>query len=170
MNSDALIDIVARQMTEGDAPSDFRARVVAGLTVARPAGWLRAAMPAAAAAALVFAWLLGRAPGPRLPIDLPMPKQAFATAAASPLPNATAMSARSTVRSARSSDAVVSVPMSAEELAWWSRAVPPLPAADPLVLSAIQPSALSIAPITVDPIVSERIALTPIDSSPGGRD
>lgn len=170
MNSDALIDIVARQMTEGDAPSGFRARVVARLTVPRRAGWLRAAMPAAAGAALVFAWLLGRAPVQRLPIDTPMPKPAFATASASPLPmNATAVSARS-IRSARSGEAARAVPMSAEELAWWSRAVPPLQAADPLVLSSIQPSALSIAPITVDPIVSERIALTPIDSSPGGRD
>jgi hypothetical protein len=171
MNHDAPIDAVAREMTDGDAAPEFRARVLSNLPNARGSQWLRAAIPFSAVAGLAVAWVLVARPAERPLSDAPRPAPAF-DAASVPMkpvvPNVQAADAAPPAPRARHSPRVAQ--MSAEELAWLSRAVPPLPPADPLVLPAIQPDALSIAPITVDPIMSDRLELTPIDSSPGGRD
>ena len=155
-----VIEATARAMTLEDAPGALRARVLAKLPP-RHAPWtLRFALPMGAAAALAIAWMLvdptaSVRPAPtavREEVAQLDPHLQGSPSAGLAEPRAT------TVRrvSAHSS-------MSEEELAWHARAVAPLPAFAPIELPAIQPAALSIAPISVDPIVPG-----PIPNAPDG--
>ncbi len=58
MKDDALIDRVARDMTEGEPAADFRARVLGRLPHGRHGSWLRIAIPAGTIAALGLAWVM----------------------------------------------------------------------------------------------------------------
>ncbi len=166
MNHDQMIDLVARQMTEAEPPSDLRARVMAALPTSRPHRWIRIAIPATAIAALGLAAVLTRPAGPSAPagpLGLSIPS--------SPSGPATAV-AHTTGESLGSVEAVVTrrqQPVHTDDLPLASR-IPPLPALTPVFIEPIQPVGLSIAPITVTPIVTEPIALPALDSRAGGRE
>ena len=160
---DRMIDNVAREMTAGEPPADLRVRTIAALSsqTARPAGWMWPSL-AAAAAVLIAAWLVAprtSLPGvanPDAPVvtaTAPAASPTSTFAAPSPAESTNAVSRPRTGGHART---VKTTTPDAEELAWLARALPPLSAPKGVELAPIQPSALTIAPITVDPIGSDR--------------
>ena len=161
MNLDDRVDLVARTMTDADPSPDFRARVLAALPQHRPRPWPRLAMPVAAAILVgTVAWLAGSSAhrnfGPSV-TNRPTVTTAALDPALVPV-----------VPVVRVVPVVPVVPV--EDPAWRARAIPRLETADALALGRIQPIALSIAPITMEPIAPpDPIALAPIESRAGGR-
>ena len=168
MNHDYLIDLVARQMTEAEPPSDLRARVIAALPARTPHRWMRIAIPATAIAGLVIiammngaAWLErskgptvqgSEGPGDVTPVESPAVAEASAGTATGPLDRWTFGPL----------DRAADVPLSSH--------IEPLAAVVPLSIEPIQPIRVSIAPITVTPIVTEPLTVPALDSRAGGRE
>jgi hypothetical protein len=158
---DMAITAVARDLTRLDPSPDFRARVLEALPAARPRRWLPLALAAGAAgaaAALVAALL----PAASLLDDAPVP---VTTTGAIGIPSPHIIESPRVV-----SDVTLAAgepALSPEELAWRARAVPTLPPIDLLDVPAIQPEDVGIAPISVDPIQSDAIAIEPLERSAG---
>ena len=155
-----VIDATARAMTLEDPPGALRARVLAKLPPRHALWALRVALPMGAAAALAIAWMLvapTTSVGPAHSAVREDVAQLDTHLQASPSADLAEPQA-TTARRVRADAS-----MSEEELAWHARAVAPLPAFAPIELPAIQPAALSIAPISVDPIVPG-----PIPNAPDG--
>ena len=172
MNHDQLIDTVARQMTESDPTPDFRARVIAALPArTRRSNWLRFAVPAAALGALAIAAVMSGAAG------LEWSKRPKVQGSEGP-------GAATTLRSVESPVVVeTSASKASGPLDHWTVGpldrhadvplpshVAPLDEVTPLSIEPIQPIGLSIAPITVTPIVTEPLAVPVLDSRAGGRE
>jgi hypothetical protein len=168
MNHDALIDRIARDMTDAEPRADFRARVLSH--VAPRPRWPRLTIRAAlvATAAAICAWALLPSNHITAPVERPnLGVRAMNDAASAPQP----LQAVDQLETSRRPTRVHLIPrVSAEELAWRARAIPPLPPAQPLQVDSIQPQPLSIAPITVHPIVSDPLTLAAIDVRTGGRE
>jgi len=166
MKTDARIDAVARAMTSAKPRGDFRARVLASLPARRPRRWTRFLVPVTVAVLIgSTAWLAGT-------VVRQVPVPATIARADSPVIPAEHTGAAGSVESAVAVGRVKpGVPVvSAEDLAWQSRAIPRLAPAESLAIPSIQPNALSIAPITMEPVAQpESIALAAIDSRAGGR-
>ena len=163
-----VIGAVARDMTLEEPSGAFRARVLAQLPESRTPVGLRLVFPLGSAAVLMLAWmLLGPSASPSV-----SPPASHATSLAlirppdlnGPHDAGPAEPPTRTVRRVGSPAA-----MSAEDLAWHSRAIAPLPAFAPIELPAIQPTALSITPISMDPIVTDPPSPKAADAPNGGR-
>lgn len=149
---DDVIDRVARSMTEGEPGAGFRARVLGRLPQASRGSWWRIAIPAGAITSLVIAWALtgpARSPGPGRSLapagsaGHAGPAGPETTAALGPAPAAPAAEAL------------------AERVDAAGPAAPTEPADssvfEPIVIAPIQPILPTITPITVDPIIWDRI-------------
>lgn len=167
MNDDALIDRVARDMTDGEPPGDFRARVIERLPQSGRGSWLRIAIPAGAITGLGLAWILAGPTAPAGPATFTGPTGSIAPAglggpagpvalagSAAPVDVAGPAEPAGSVAPAESSPA----------------ALEPLSAPEPIVIAPIQPILPSIAPITVDPLGWDPVPLAPLESRTGGRD
>ena len=171
MNHDQLIDTVARQMTESDPTPDFRARVIAALPArTQRSNWLRFAVPAAALGALAIAAVMSGAAG------LEWSKRPKVQGSEGPGAATTLRSVESPVvvetsasKASGPLDRWTLGPLDRVEVPLSSR-VPPLDEVTPLSIAPIQPIGLSIAPITVTPIVTEPLAVPVLDSRAGGRE
>jgi hypothetical protein len=151
------IDAVAREMTAGDPHSSFRARVVAALPRQRRSRLIRVLAPAVACGALALAaMVLWR---PIAPDAFDVPNLAGPSAFSAMAPRGLDSVSVLPVRVSRSTVPETEVPE-------W-QGLTALEAPAPVGVSAIQPSALSIAPISVDPL-PDPIPLTPSER-PGGR-
>jgi hypothetical protein len=165
MNLDDRVDLVARTMTDAHPSPDFRARVLAALPQHRPRPWPRFAMPVAAAILIgTIAWLAGSSAhrnfGPSVTSAPAVTTAALDPALVPVVPVVPVVPAFA--------QATAGKPV--EDPAWRARAIPRLETADALALGRIQPIALSIAPITMEPITPpDPIALAPIESRAGGR-
>lgn len=165
------IDVVARAMTDAEPRPDFRARVLASLPERRRPGWARILVPAAVAVAIgAIAWRVGtithRTTDPVRVARAGAPVEpAVAEASAGTVANSGITVVIGTGGAGRRKPAVT-----AEDLAWQARAVPRLVPANALSIEPIQPAALSIAPITMEPVARpDPIALGAIEARAGGR-
>ena len=146
------IDLVARTMTDAHPSAGFRARVLTALPARPSHRFPRRAIPVATAMLIgTLAWLAGtathRTAGPASDASV-------ALAPAEPT-NEQMASASSFL-----------VP----EVTRRHSSSPDVPVVPGPVFEPIQPSALSISPITMEPIAPpDPIALAPIDSRAGGR-
>lgn len=171
MLDDRLIDDVARELTAAEPHSTLRARVTSALDGKRQSVRWRVIAPAAVAAGAAFAiavnallaWQTRSQPVPAensvrvAALGAPLADAESSRPAQSPVARAAAVSRP---RRATSPEAVAPT---AEELAWQSRAVPPLaPPASP-ALGVGQP-ADAVAPLLdVTPLVTEPLELAPLD-------
>lgn len=170
MNRDVLIDDVARQMTDGHPSDDLRARVTDRLGPAPQRGWLRRFAPAAAIAGLAAMALFSRPaddPGTVAPTSATPPLVASAARRGVVPPTAGSVSPTGTAVVRRGPELTRQV--SADELAWHARTVPPLLARPALLIDPIQPTRVSIAPMTVEPLATDPLALPPLASRSGTR-
>ena len=154
-----VIDVVARHMTAAEPSADFRARVVAQLPDRRPATRRWMVVPACAAAALAIGIVVVSNRPQLIPSTLPV-AASVAVVRSEPATAGAVTRIENALQttSVRRRSATLQVLPPEESQAdrdWLNRAVPPLLPADPIVLGAIQPSAISIAPITVNPIVPD---------------
>jgi hypothetical protein len=148
MTSHDLIDCVAHDMTDIASRDDVRAAVLARLDVPRRRRWIHAALPALCAGVAV-AWFAGAriADGVQ---ELPRVPQVAKTLSNNPPLRAEPLTLRRTITK-RGRD-VAPPPISAEEIAWLQRALPVLQPQPALGINPIQPEAIHIAPISVEPI------------------
>ena len=155
MTPENFIDDVAHAMTDVDAPADLRVRVLAELESASARRWPSFAWPLAAAGAVVLALVVSRpwlTSAPQRPLTAASENR---NAAAAPAIAAETDPAAAVRRGSRGSA------VSADELAWRARALPPLVTRG-MVIPSIQPGSMSIAPIAVEPIELDPISLPPV--------
>jgi hypothetical protein len=159
-----VIDAVAARMTETQPSAAFHANVMANLRRAPRVPWPAFALACAGLAAVcaVSMWMLReRYAPPAAPAHASSPQRGGTPALVQ-------------LETARDSGATIvktqiARTLSPEERAWLARSVPPLAAVSMLVIEPIQPSPSSIAPITVESLVTEPIELAPLESRSGGR-
>jgi len=159
--NDSLLDDIARAMTDLEPRADFSARVLSEIGRTPPRRWRAVLVPAAAA---IAALILVAVRPLLVPLDLPAVSRPSIVPriGAEPVPRTTPR--RLAARRQEPPDASIS----ADELAWLSRRLPPLetPA---LVVAPIQPATSFIAPITVEPIALEPISVPPPGVGSGDR-
>ena len=171
MIDDRLIDDVARELTATELPAPLRAGVMSALDAQRPAvRWRHVAPMAAAAAILAVAMNAYVARLTRQPV----PAQAVAEVAAAPAPPANVNAEPSAEPPVASPVTVVArriglasrdgVAPTAEELAWQTRAVPPLAAPAALALAGSQPVATVAPLLDVTPLVTEPLDVAPLNA------
>jgi hypothetical protein len=181
---DQLVNDVARRMTAGDPARDLRERVIS--RIARPAPGVRfrwaPTLAVAAAALIVVGWWLRT---PSRTTDAPA-TMTTVTVTATRTTGASASSAIASVSRGRSGSAniatldianrgvarahvvqprVVTPAMSETERAWRERAIPALPAVDPLVIEELAHPAATIAPLEIEPLVTPPLAVRPLGAS-----
>jgi hypothetical protein len=156
-----LIDDVARAMTGAAPQAGMREAVLARIERRRPARFLWAAAPIAAAALVVLAVGLrdagtksGVALVPAIAQTSPVGSAAPATIATEPT-----TSASGALRSRRKATSLAQV-----------REIPALKEPVPLGDGSIQPDALAIPLLQLKPIVTEPIAIRVIGDDSGGRE
>lgn len=169
MTDDRLIDIVAGDLTAAAPTGALRGRVLA--RIAQPArstalSWL---VPAAAvttvAVVAVVVMVARRDPpvsvSPASSILTQSSASPSTTTAAGDAPSRPSMTAPS--RPARRIERRPATPSTTEiDGQWMERIVPPLDRPAPIVLDNIQPIGLAIAPISMDPLVTEPLVLPPM--------
>jgi hypothetical protein len=191
-DDDALIDRVARDMTDAGPPAGFEARVLRRLP-ARRDPWMRVAIPAAAAAGLVVGLALPGALAALQSLGAPASKGSSGSAASAGTPLVQAglpatpdsgrletAAHRQTAPAGPASDPIPPGPATpgapaepaepaAEETADPDEPaiLPPLAVPAPIVIDPIQPILPTIAPITVDPIVRSPLPLPSNESKLG---
>jgi len=152
-----MLDDVARRLTAGDAPVDLRARVLERLPAITRVPWYRSALLnggiAACVAALVIAGVLWSRhdAAPVAPSAVP----SNAGLESSPSQNAVTVAtnaAPASRRPARARREDVTVPR-----------LPALEAPEALAMETIQPQRLSIAQLTVAPLVTEPLRVAGTD-------
>jgi hypothetical protein len=164
------IDRIAREMVDVEPSADLEARIRARVRAAQPGPttpwWVwRVAMPAAAAAVVMFA-IVVRSPRPTVINSETTSASAQPAGAAQPASTATApavvktaSAAARVVRTSSRQKPEGSV-LSAEELAWMERRMPALDPVnalhvDRLGVESIQPEPLAITPLTMTPVTTE---------------
>ena len=171
MNVDDLIDRVARELTAAEPTPALAEQVRARIaTMPQERSWSSwtgplAGLAAAAAAVIVAATLLRPAndlPTVAAPVSVVDGTAGAALAvAAAPEPPAAVTSAD---RPSRRREPIVD----SVEAAWRARAIAALAAPTPIVIEGIQPPALSIPLMEVEPLTTPPIEIAPVGSS-GGR-
>jgi hypothetical protein len=154
---DRVIDIVARHLTAGEPPVALRARILARIDDRTARRRLRMFVPAAAGLAAivvvaVFLWYPSHLSAPGA--VAPSIARAELSPASSPridgaVPGASSVSTRAVARRANGQTRI-----SPGELAWRARAIPALDRLDSLTLETIQPAALTIPLLELEPIVT----------------
>jgi len=147
---DRAIDLVAREMSTGDASANLRARVLAGIESPRPFAWRPLAAAAAVAAALIMAVVLPRG-------RVPSPIQAPARAGVEPAPPAASRTdAQGERRNADKSRAGHARPL---------RSVVNPFSEDPLTENPLVMESIGTDPIALEQLPSiAPIAVTPLDA------
>jgi len=169
MTHDHIIDLVARQMTEAEPPADLRARVIAALPPTRRPRWIRMTIPAGAIAALAIIALMSgtvwleRSNGPAVQ-GSKGPDAATTTRVVAP-----AVAEASAGATTGPLDRWTVGPLDRVDVPLPSR-VAPLEEVVPLSIEPIQPIGVSIAPITVTPLVTEPLVVPALDARSGGRE
>jgi hypothetical protein len=173
MFDERLIDDVARELTAAEPPSTFRARVTSALDRERPSARWRVIAPATLAAGAALA-IAAHALLARQTRSQPVPTEHAAQTVAAPratlpdartLPPAQAPGALAVASQPGRATLRDTVVLTAEALAWQSRAVPPLaPPAAP-ALGGGQPAATVPPLLDVAPLVTVPLELAPLDES-----
>jgi len=157
------IDRACREMTDADLSPAFRAQVMARLGPAPARVTRRPLAPIAAVCTLVAAvagmWLQGVVRVEFAHVGAPAAEVSRVTAISAP--------AQDSVDSPTRPRAV---PLSADELGWLARALPPLAEAPAIAIEPIQPSRPVIAPISVDALGVDTFELAPLEMRSSGRD
>jgi hypothetical protein len=153
---DRLIDDAARGMVTATPSPDFTARTMARIpvTARSRARWLL--LPAGALAAVAAAAAVGALNQPamgQLPL-VPRPAPPSIVVARMPVVEP-AIAPRRT--------AAIAAVVSAAERLWQERRLPALPAPAPIATEVIQPEALALPLLELKPLVTEPLAMEPID-------
>jgi hypothetical protein len=173
MIDDRLIDDVARELTAAEPRGPFRARVLSALDCQRHTGRFNHVAPATIAAAVLLAVGMNLYVA-RQAARQPTAAGRAANVAAAPSPAnsllpqprvepSIAPSAASGPARRVRAVAPDTVALTAEELAWQARSVPPLAAPPALPLGGNQPAATVDPLLTVIPLVTEPLELMPLD-------
>ena len=156
--TEPMLDEVARSLTSGDAPTSLRARVLERLPPIARVPWYRSALLNAGIAASVAALVIAGVLWSRHNAPPPVATSAVASNTAlesSPSQHAATVATNTSPisrRPARTHREVVTVP-----------GLPALEAPEALAIETIQPQRLSIAQLTVAPLVTEPLRVAGTD-------
>jgi hypothetical protein len=152
---DRLIDDAARGMVTATPSPDFTARTMARISVtARSrARWLLLPAGALAGVAVAVVAALNQPAMGQLPL-VPRPAPPSIVVARMPVVEP-AIAPRRT--------AAIAAVVSAAERLWQERRLPALPAPAPIATEVIQPEALALPLLELKPLVTEPLAMEPID-------
>jgi hypothetical protein len=173
---DALIDTVARRLTEGDPPAHLRARALARLDERRSQPWMWGAAAVCAVGVVVAGAALGLhdrsasrvAPGAQAIAAKPTSNKRLAASspiqAPAPGPEAPSLPPGHLKREAR----VTARAPSSDELAWRARAIPELAPPNALTVEEIQPAPFEIRPLVTTPLTVPAIGEEDENRNQGG--
>jgi hypothetical protein len=152
---DRLIDDAARGMVTASPSPDFTARTMARISVSARsrARWLLLPAGGLAAVAVSAVGALNQSAIGQFPL-VPRPAAQSMVVARMPVVEPAAPPRRA---------AEIAAVVSAAERLWLERRLPALPAPAPIATDAIQPEALTLPLLELKPLVTEPLAMEPID-------